>query len=283
MSIHRSDLISHSVDEPEMVVRSRRDRTQVRAETDTDRVGGHDADGGDTRQRIVAQNGLSKSSPIATSQKVDVTPDPRSALLREILRYYQSNNSMSRRYASIHWAGAGKTRPGWARAKATAITAAERAAQLDKEKVKIAAIKLIRQAGQIADFEVTHSDGKIYIHRVEHPQIDEHIAAVTAPKQAWSSPATSSFVEASSRLLEARVSPVFPTANQHGSVQTPARHSRPALHTSPKPQSCPATRYRRRLHSGSFDSISPVQKSPSPHWLLRQDSPSSTTGKHATG
>ena len=38
--------------------------------------------------RIVVPNGFSKSSTLATSQKVDVPPDPRSALLRELLRYF---------------------------------------------------------------------------------------------------------------------------------------------------------------------------------------------------
>jgi lysyl-tRNA synthetase class 1 len=68
--------------------------------------------------------------------------------------------------------------------KETAIPAAEHLAQLEKEKAKIAAIKLIRRAGEIADFEVTHTDGKIYVHRVSHPQIEEHAARVTAAKQA---------------------------------------------------------------------------------------------------
>ena len=68
--------------------------------------------------------------------------------------------------------------------KETAIPASEHLVQLEKEKAKIAAIKVIRQAGEIADFEVTHTDGKIYIHRVTDPQIAEHAARVTAPKQA---------------------------------------------------------------------------------------------------
>jgi lysyl-tRNA synthetase class 1 len=68
--------------------------------------------------------------------------------------------------------------------KETAIPAAEHLAQLEKEKAKVEAIKLVRQAGEIADFEVTHTDGKIYIHRVTHPQIEEHAARVTAAKQA---------------------------------------------------------------------------------------------------
>lgn len=68
--------------------------------------------------------------------------------------------------------------------KETAISAADHLAQLEKEKAKVAAVKLIRQAGEIADFEVTHTDGKSYVHRVTHPQIEEHAARVTAPKQA---------------------------------------------------------------------------------------------------
>lgn len=68
--------------------------------------------------------------------------------------------------------------------KETAIPAADHLAQLEKEKAKVAAIKLVRRAGEIADFEVTHTDGKIYVHRVTHPQIEEHAARVTAAKQA---------------------------------------------------------------------------------------------------
>lgn len=68
--------------------------------------------------------------------------------------------------------------------KETAISASEHLLQLEKEKAKIAAIKLVKTAGEIGDFEVTHADGKIYVHRVSHPQIAEHAARVTAAKQA---------------------------------------------------------------------------------------------------
>jgi lysyl-tRNA synthetase class 1 len=70
--------------------------------------------------------------------------------------------------------------------KETAISTKDHLAQLEKEKSKIASIQVSRRAGAIIDFEVTHTDEKIYIHRVEDAQIDAHAATVTAthPKQA---------------------------------------------------------------------------------------------------
>jgi lysyl-tRNA synthetase class 1 len=68
--------------------------------------------------------------------------------------------------------------------KETAISVKDHLAQLEKEKSKIASIKVSRKAGSIIDFEVTHIDAKVHIHRVEDAQIDEHAARVTAPKQA---------------------------------------------------------------------------------------------------
>jgi lysyl-tRNA synthetase class 1 len=68
--------------------------------------------------------------------------------------------------------------------KETAISAKDHLAQLEKEKTKIASIKVSRKAGTIIDFEVTHLDAKVHIHRVEDAQIDDHAARVTAPKQA---------------------------------------------------------------------------------------------------
>ena len=66
--------------------------------------------------------------------------------------------------------------------KETAISAKAHLAQLEKEKGKIASIRVSRKAGAIIDFEVTHTDEKTYIHRVEDAQIDEHAARVTTPK-----------------------------------------------------------------------------------------------------
>lgn len=68
--------------------------------------------------------------------------------------------------------------------KETAISAKAHLAQLEKEKGKIASIRVSRKAGAIIDFEVTHTDEKTYIHRVEDAQIDEHAAQVTTPKPA---------------------------------------------------------------------------------------------------
>ena len=68
--------------------------------------------------------------------------------------------------------------------KETAISAKAHLAQLEKENGKIASIRVSRKAGAIIDFEVTHTDEKTYIHRVEDAQIDEHAARVTTPKPA---------------------------------------------------------------------------------------------------
>lgn len=68
--------------------------------------------------------------------------------------------------------------------KETAISVKDHLAQLEKEKGKIASITVSRKAGTIIDFEVMHTDEKLYVHRVEDAQIEEHAARVTAPKSA---------------------------------------------------------------------------------------------------
>jgi lysyl-tRNA synthetase, class I len=64
----------------------------------------------------------------------------------------------------------------------TAISPDEHHELLGKEKDKIASIAASHRGGGIADFEVTHRDEKVFVHRVAHEKIEEHIERVLKSK-----------------------------------------------------------------------------------------------------
>jgi len=62
----------------------------------------------------------------------------------------------------------------------TAVTPEEHHARLDKEKDKIAHVRVEQRTPEIADFHVKHTDDKEYVHRVRSEKIAEHIEQATA-------------------------------------------------------------------------------------------------------